>query len=41
MWWAKSEPLVEIGLPDLPKIGGHVPLRPPGSDGPETQDVIR
>ena len=28
MWWAKSEPLVEIGLPDLPINGGGASTPP-------------
>ena len=27
--WGECAPLVDIGLTDLPKIGGHMPPRPP------------
>ena len=29
MWWAHSAPLVGMGLTDLPKTKGELPLPPP------------
>ena len=33
-------PLVEIGLTDLAKSGGHVPPWPPACDGPDYYDLL-